>query len=547
VLFVDYIAEHLTQDGRAAVIVPEGIIFQSGNAYKQLRKMLVEKYLVGVISLPAGVFQPYSGVKTSILWLDKTMAKKTNKILFVKIENDGFDLGAQRRAVKGNDLPIALKRISDWQDKIILAKQANFKPEKNISLVARDVISDNGDYNLTGERYKEQPITFAKNEFIRMGDCFQTSSGGTPLKTVKEYWENGTIPWLKSGEVGQGFIYKSEECITEKALASSSAKMFPVNTVLVAMYGATTGQVGLLKFEASTNQAVCGILPNEKIVPEFLYYLLKERRDFLVSLSVGGAQPNISQAIIKDLRIPLPLVSVQEEIVAEVESYQKIIDGARQVVENYKPRIEINPAWEIVVLGEIAEFKNGLNYQRGESGEKLEIIGVRHFQDNLYAPIHDLDDVQLDNEISQDYLLHEGDLLFVRSNGNQKLVGRSILIPPIDQRITFSGFTIRCRFTAEVSPLFYAYLFKTQSFRKILMNVARGANIRNLTQGILSKIEVHKPGINIQLEMVSKLEKERELIFSTNSLIDLYEQKIKDRIAKVWGGPSVKNLPGGQI
>lgn len=547
VLFVDYIAEHLTQDGRAAVIVPEGIIFQSGNAYKQLRKMLVEKYLVGVISLPAGVFQPYSGVKTSILWLDKTMAKKTNKILFVKIENDGFDLGAQRRAVKGNDLPIALKRISDWQDKIILAKQANFKPEKNISLVARDVISDNGDYNLTGERYKEQPITFAKNEFIRMGDCFQTSSGGTPLKTVKEYWENGTIPWLKSGEVGQGFIYKSEECITEKALASSSAKMFPVNTVLVAMYGATTGQVGLLKFEASTNQAVCGILPNEKIVPEFLYYLLKERRDFLVSLSVGGAQPNISQAIIKDLRIPLPLVSVQEEIVAEVESYQKIIDGARQVVENYKPRIEINPAWEIVVLGEIAEFKNGLNYQRGESGEKLEIIGVRHFQDNLYAPIHDLDDVQLDNEISQDYLLHEGDLLFVRSNGNQKLVGRSILIPPIDQRITFSGFTIRCRFTAEVSPLFYAYLFKTQSFRKILMNVGRGANIRNLTQGILSKIEVHKPGINIQLEMVSKLEKERELIFSTNSLIDLYEQKIKDRIAKVWGGPSVKNLPGGQI
>jgi type I restriction enzyme M protein len=509
--------------------------------------MLVEKYLVGVISLPAGVFQPYSGVKTSILWLDKTMAKKTNKILFVKIENDGFDLGAQRRAVKGNDLPIALKRISDWQDKIILAKQANFNPEKNISLVARDVISDNGDYNLTGERYKEQPITFAKNEFIRMGDCFQTSSGGTPLKTVKEYWENGTIPWLKSGEVGQGFIYKSEECITEKALASSSAKMFPVNTVLVAMYGATTGQVGLLKFEASTNQAVCGILPNEKIVPEFLYYLLKERRDFLVSLSVGGAQPNISQAIIKDLRIPLPLVSVQEEIVAEVESYQKIIDGARQVVENYKPRIEINPAWEIVVLGEIAEFKNGLNYQRGESGEKLEIIGVRHFQDNLYAPIHDLDDVQLDNEISQDYLLHEGDLLFVRSNGNQKLVGRSILIPPIDQRITFSGFTIRCRFTAEVSPLFYAYLFKTQSFRKILMNVARGANIRNLTQGILSKIEVHKPGINIQLEMVSKLEKERELIFSTNSLIDLYEQKIKDRIAKVWGGPSVKNLPGGQI
>src|SRR5664280_1434668 len=113
VLFVDYIAEHLTQDGRAAVIVPEGIIFQSGNAYKQLRKMLVNKYLAGVISLPAGVFQPYSGVKTSILWLDKSLAKKTDKILFVKIGNDGFDLGAQRRANNISDLPDSLEKISE--------------------------------------------------------------------------------------------------------------------------------------------------------------------------------------------------------------------------------------------------------------------------------------------------------------------------------------------------------------------------------------------------------------------------------------------------
>ena len=96
VLFVDYIAEHLNVHGKAGVIVPEGIIFQSQNAYKNLRKMLVEDgYLYAVISLPAGVFQPYSGVKTSILLMDKTLAKKTGGILFAKIANDGFDLGAQ--------------------------------------------------------------------------------------------------------------------------------------------------------------------------------------------------------------------------------------------------------------------------------------------------------------------------------------------------------------------------------------------------------------------------------------------------------------------
>ena len=96
VLFVDYMAEHLTPNGRAGIIVPEGIIFQSQNAYKQLRKMLVEEYLVAVVSLPAGVFNPYSGVKTSILILDKSLAKQANTIGFFKIENDGFNLGAHR-------------------------------------------------------------------------------------------------------------------------------------------------------------------------------------------------------------------------------------------------------------------------------------------------------------------------------------------------------------------------------------------------------------------------------------------------------------------
>ena len=105
VLFVDYMAEHLTPNGRAGIIVPEGIIFQSQNAHTQLRKMLVEDYLVTVVSLPAGVFNPYSGVKTSILILDKVLAKKTDRIAFFKVENDGFDLGAQRRPIDQNDLP----------------------------------------------------------------------------------------------------------------------------------------------------------------------------------------------------------------------------------------------------------------------------------------------------------------------------------------------------------------------------------------------------------------------------------------------------------
>ena len=114
VLFVDYMAEHLTPSGRAGIIVPEGIIFQSQNAHKQLRKMLVEDFLVAVVSLPGGVFNPYSGVKTSILILDRALARKTDSIAFFKVENDGYDLGAQRRPIAENDLPQVKTEITEF-------------------------------------------------------------------------------------------------------------------------------------------------------------------------------------------------------------------------------------------------------------------------------------------------------------------------------------------------------------------------------------------------------------------------------------------------
>ena len=114
VLFVDYIAEHLTTTGRAGIIVPEGVIFQSQRAHTRLRKTLVEQYLVAVVSLPSGVFNPYSGVKTSILILDRTLARRADRIAFFKVENDGYDLGAQRRPLDRDDLPAVRAELGEY-------------------------------------------------------------------------------------------------------------------------------------------------------------------------------------------------------------------------------------------------------------------------------------------------------------------------------------------------------------------------------------------------------------------------------------------------
>ena len=199
VLFVDYMAEHLTPSGRAGIIVPEGIIFQSQNAHKQLRKMLVEDYLVAVVSLPTGVFNPYSGVKTSILILDKALAKRTDRIAFFKVENDGFDLGAQRRPIDKNDLPETQKAVreylenvgnmdgQDGQDKGDPRPAANESVLEQLvqqgaaNIVEKTKISEGGEYNLSGERYRETSIPRGIGwPLVELGQIADIESGSRP-------------------------------------------------------------------------------------------------------------------------------------------------------------------------------------------------------------------------------------------------------------------------------------------------------------------------------------------------------------------------------
>ena len=159
---------------------------------------------------------------------------------------------------------------------------------------------------------------------VKIGDVLSTTSGGTPSKGKNEYYLNGDIPWLCSGEVNAGIITEVKNRITELGLKNSSAKWIPENSVVVAMYGATAGKVGLLKIKTTTNQAVCSILPNSKFIPEFLYYAVGSKTEELVSKAWGGAQPNISQGIIKNTLIPNPTIDEQKDFASFVTRVDKL-------------------------------------------------------------------------------------------------------------------------------------------------------------------------------------------------------------------------------
>ncbi len=173
-----------------------------------------------------------------------------------------------------------------------------------------------------------------KDEFeeIELKDVCYTSSGGTPLRVKIEYWKNGTIPWIKSGDLNKNQITEVNEFITEKGLKNSSAKYIEPETVLIAMYGATAGKSSISKIKATTNQAVCAIVPKDNNTLNKIYLLHWLRADYkrIVSLSFGGGQPNISQNVIRFLKIPLPPITLQKKFAKIVERVERVKDYQKQ-------------------------------------------------------------------------------------------------------------------------------------------------------------------------------------------------------------------------
>lgn len=530
VLFTYYIAKHLKKDGKAGVIVPEGVVFQSANAYKNLRKMLVqENYLYAVISLPSGVFNPYSGVKTSILLMDKTIARKTDKILFVKMNNDGFDLGAQRRPIEQNDISNIISLVKEYISCVHNDKADQFEDKFGLSVLANKEELEENDYVLVGDRYKVTFRVNSKYEIVKIGDICSTASGGTPLSSNEEYYTNGTIPWLTSGEVSNGFISDAKQFITEKGLKNSSAKIFPANTVVVAMYGATAGQVGILKSQMATNQAVCGIFPNEKLVPEYLYYILKSLKNKMIVSCVGGAQPNISQRIIRGLEIPLPPIEIQKQIVEEVESYQKIIDGAKQVVDNYKPQLKSNSAWSLKSLAEIAKLTYGYTATAKDDGD-IRYIRITDIDDNGELKQKDAKFIDL-NEESKEYLLQKGDIVVARTGATY---GKTLIYSE-DAPAVFASFLIKINLPNYINPRFYWIYAQTDEYWKQARNLVSGGGQPQFNANAIKQIKIPIPPLEEQHNIVMQVEKELSYISNCKNLISIFEQKIKDKLSEVWG------------
>jgi len=529
VLFVDYIAEHLNPGGRAGVIVPEGIIFQSQNAYRALRKMLIENYLWAVVSLPAGVFNPYSGVKTSILFLDRNLARRTEDILFVKVQNDGFDLGAQRRPIEKNNLPQALRIIDSH-------KKAQKVQNEGIALtISRKRLLESGDMNLSGDRYRETAAIHRKWPMVRLGDdrFFTIESGGTPSSTVPEYWGGG-IRWVTLVDLPQGNLFtevkSTQRTISETGLKNSSAVLLPKQTVLVSSR-ATIGRIGIALEPMATNQGFKNIVIRDfgQVDERYVAYAVARLVPVMDQMASGGTFKEISKTSFSRLEIPFPPLEIQRQMVAELDGYRKVIEGARQVIANYKPTIKIDPEWPHQPISSIASLEYGLTAIGRESGD-ARLIRITDITNEGTLSNADPKFIYLDDK-SRPYLLENEDVLVARTGATY---GKTLLFDYSFSAV-FASYLIRLRFSGSTLPRFYWLYAQSEDYWSQAKSLVTGGGQPQFNGNALKKVIVPVPPLAEQQRIVEKLEAERALVESNRKLIEVFEKKIQSKLAEIWG------------
>jgi type I restriction enzyme S subunit len=271
----------------------------------------------------------------------------------------------------------------------------------------------------------------------KLGEICFTTSGGTPSRKRDDFY-GGTIPWVKSGELSKGVITKTEEYITEEAVKNSSAKIFPTGTLLIALYGATIGKLGFLGVDAATNQAVCGIFKNDILHLDYLYFFLYHNKNKLIEQGAGGAQPNISQTILKDLDVTIPPLAEQQRIVAKIEELFSELDKgietlktAQQQLKIYRQAVlkyafegkltnpdvkegELPEGWEISKSGDIMDFINSGSTPTSE-----------YLSDNS----GDIPFLKVYNLNFDGTLNHTKNPVFVKRDVHQNKMKRSICLP----------------------------------------------------------------------------------------------------------------------
>ena len=371
-----------------------------------------------------------------------------------------------------------------------------------------------------------------------LGEACEVMNGGTPKTGVPEYWD-GSHLWITPAEMGKRlspYVSDTERKITDSGLCDSSARMLPPNSVILSSR-APIGHLVINTEPMGTNQGCKGLIPRSQLQYKFLYYYLSSIVDLLNSLGTGATFKELSGGKLKEVTIPVPPLPEQQRIVALLDeafagiatakaNAENNLKNARALFESHLQSVftQRGEGWVERRLGDMAMFRNGINFTKSSRGDSVKIVGVKDFQNNFWAPLDNLESVVADGKLPDSDMLKENDLLFVRSNGNMQLIGRCLLVGAVAEKITHSGFTIRARLNGSgLSPKYLSHFLKSNNARRKMIDSGIGTNIKSLNQVTLSALVIPFPSPAEQACVVDQLE---ALDVETQSLRSAYQRKL---------------------
>lgn len=386
-----------------------------------------------------------------------------------------------------------------------------------------------------------------------------TKAGGTPLKAKKEYYDGGSIPFVKIEDIVNSgkYLHRTAVKITEQGVKNSSSWITPASSILFSMY-ASYGELTINKVPVATNQAILSIIPNKsKVDLEYLYYQLKSLKPHLSKYLRSTTQSNLNAGIVNSLLIPLsPLPEQQKmaEILSTADRKIELINKEIQATEQLKKGLmqtlltkgightkfkmteigEMPDEWEIKRLGEFVSLKNGLNFgkeAKGDSGTAV-IDVLNMFGENIYAVTAGL--YKINNTMDSDYLLQKGDILFVRSSLKKEGIGWASLTPNVAYPISFVGFIIRARVTDDkINPEFLTYFLRGDYSRRYLESHAGQVAITNISQetiqGILFPFISKSEQLRI-VEILHTVDTKIEILKITKKKMELIKRRLMQEL-----------------
>ena len=530
VLFVDYILEHLNIKGRAGIIVPEGVIFRNDSAYKELRKKLVEDGLYAVVSLPQGVFAKPGGkgnVKTSILFFDNQLAKKSNEILFVKVENDGFDLGAQRRKIDKDDLPEALAILDAWKN--------GKKQESGLALwIKKEKIAESGDYNLTCERYRE--IEVNKNQkwpLVELGEIAEYVNG---FAFKPQDWKQSGKKIIRIQNLtgtSEKYNYTDRIDIPKKYVVKRGD--------LLISWSATIGFYIWDDEDAYLNQHIFKVVFSDKVLKQYLYHLRNKIIKQITGNVHGIGMLHITKERFEGIKIPLPPLDVQNEIVEQIEAKENSIKHAKEIIKNlererryFGQSLRKLKDVEWVELGEVCEI-NPKKSQVSKLPAKTEVS---------FVPMADILENSTQFEAKQIKNLSDVSGSYTYFADNDVLLakvtpcfenGKAGIARKLKNGIGFgSSEFIVLRASKRILPEIVYGIISSNDFRESGKSQMSGTGgLQRVPPDFVKKFKIPLPSLEIQKQLVAEAEKEEEIIAANRRLIDLMEGKISQVLAEI--------------